>query len=76
MVGKEVTIYTKNGLIEPVICWDFKIGMDNGVAALLCRMATNKMYVVPLEKINHFDVAHVWIFDEWTPPPMPDAPVV
>lgn len=74
MLGKEVKIFLKDGTIEPVICFDFRIGMDLGVAVIMCQVSPTRMYVVPLSKIHHFDVNYVWIFDGWEPPTMPPPP--
>lgn len=73
MLGKEVIVYRKDGLWEGIICTEFKIGMDRGVAAMMFRIPMlQQIYVIPLEKIDRFDVHHIWIFDEGFLPPDED----
>lgn len=68
MLGQEVLLYLKNGYVEPVECWNFKIDFDKGIPSMFFRVSQKEVYIVPLSSIHHFDVRHVWIFDQWLPP--------
>lgn len=68
MVGKEVRLFLKNGLRETVICWDFKVGIENGVSALKFRTSVKEMYVIELEKVDRYEVRFVWLFNDFLPP--------
>lgn len=71
MVGKEITLFLKDGNREAIYCYSFRLGIDKGVAAMFFVTKANQVYVVPLEKISKYIERHVWFFNE--PPQTPIA---
>ncbi len=73
MLGKEVKVFLKNGMTEAIACTDFKIGVDQEKAVMMFQVGPQQMYMLQLEKIDHYDVRFIWIFTDgpFLPPSRP-----